>query len=250
MKKLLIASALLAMSASANAAVYVLTLDSHLIGRANNAPSASQINPAPTAGFGWLPGQDTGNIPLPTFTYDSDTNILSSTGVLHLRSNTSPTPGGRVFDRYITDLTIDLNTGDPSGTTAFACENFPGTTEAAGFGYTVGANICGNYTIGDNFVDDSSVTFSGLTVTRVLGGDDVSAGDPQSIADYELFLASFDGSTLVIQSSDWLSQPQSPANSAGLQMTFSAAVIPVPAAVWLFGSALGLMGLARRRMAA
>ena len=32
--------------------------------------------------------------------------------------------------------------------------------------------------------------------------------------------------------------------------TFSGAVIPVPAAVWLFGSALGLMGLARRRRVA
>jgi len=28
-----------------------------------------------------------------------------------------------------------------------------------------------------------------------------------------------------------------------------APVVPVPAAVWLFGSALGLLGVARRRMA-
>jgi hypothetical protein len=35
----------------------------------------------------------------------------------------------------------------------------------------------------------------------------------------------------------------------GYDFTFNVAVVPVPAAVWLFGSALGLMGLARRRAA-
>ncbi len=33
------------------------------------------------------------------------------------------------------------------------------------------------------------------------------------------------------------------------RMTFSFAVVPVPAAVWLFGSALGLLGVARRKSA-
>lgn len=237
MKKLLIASALLAMSASANATVYVLTLESHLLGRAGGA-SASLVHPAATfAG-------DTGGIAAAVYTYDDVTNVLSSTGITHVRSQTNPTAFGRIFDRYITDLTIDLNTGDPSGTTAYLCENSPGTTQAAGFGAIVGANMCGNYTLGGNFADDSTLSYSGLTFNRVLGGDDASAGDVQSINDYALFVGSFDGSTLTIQSSDW--DP----NAGGLQMNFSASVIPVPAAVWLFGSALGLMGLARRRLAA
>lgn len=240
MKKLVIASALLVASASANAAVYQVLLDSHLIGRANNPPSASLIQPAPSF------GGDTGNIPAPTYYYDDVANTLTSTGITHVRSQTNPTAFGRVFDRYITDLTIDLTAGDPSGTTAFLCENNPGTSQAAGFGSVVGANICGNYTLGGNFADDSTMTYGpGLAVSRTLGGDDVASGDPQSIADYELFLASWDGSTLVIQSADWVNTGT---NSAGTQMTFS--VVPVPAAVWLFGSALGLMGLARRRMAA
>lgn len=37
--------------------------------------------------------------------------------------------------------------------------------------------------------------------------------------------------------------------TAWLQMNFNYSVVPVPAAVWLFGSALGILGLARRRAA-
>lgn len=46
---------------------------------------------------------------------------------------------------------------------------------------------------------------------------------------------------------------ESATSTAFQQMTFTftqQAAVPVPAAVWLFGSALGLMGLARRRTAA
>jgi hypothetical protein len=38
--------------------------------------------------------------------------------------------------------------------------------------------------------------------------------------------------------------------TAWLQMNFNYSVVPVPAAVWLFGSALGILGIARRRTAA
>jgi hypothetical protein len=248
MKKLLAATALLAASATANAAIYEGTLTEHLLGRAGDPPSAQLINPAPSGHPSWG-GMDTGNIPAPIFTYDTETNILSSSGVLHIRSQTSPLSGGRLFDRYITDLTIDLNTGDTSGTTAYLCENTKSSgTKAGGFGEGVGANMCGNYLLGDNFTDDSTLTYSGLSATRVLGGDDSPAGAVQSIADYAMFLASFDAETgiLVIQTADW-----DPESSAGTQLTFSLSpVVPVPAAVWLFGSALGLMGLARRRLAA
>ena len=33
-------------------------------------------------------------------------------------------------------------------------------------------------------------------------------------------------------------------------MNFNYSVVPVPAAVWLFGSALGILGVARRRSVA
>jgi len=37
--------------------------------------------------------------------------------------------------------------------------------------------------------------------------------------------------------------------TAWLQMNFNYTLVPVPAAVWLFGSALGILGVARRRTA-
>lgn len=55
------------------------------------------------------------------------------------------------------------------------------------------------------------------------------------------------GTDLVINIKRALSA--SPTSSAFQNYTLSFAVVPVPAAVWLFGSALGLMGLARRKMA-
>ena len=45
--------------------------------------------------------------------------------------------------------------------------------------------------------------------------------------------------------------PGSTASKSGYDFVFqTAAVVPVPAAVWLFGSALGLMGAMRRRKSA
>ncbi len=55
------------------------------------------------------------------------------------------------------------------------------------------------------------------------------------------------GSNLIIDIKRALSA--SPTSSAFQNYTMSFSVVPVPAAVWLFGSALGLMGLARRKMA-
>lgn len=243
MKKVLIAAAMVAMSASANAVVLELSLTTHQIGRDNNAPSNSWVQPvtgAPT-------------YPAPTYYFDTDTQQLTSSGVTHVRSTTVPmnaNPAVRVFDRYITNLAIDTVNGVASAT-AYNCVN-------GGFQNAVGASFCGNYTWGDNFTDDSTMVYSGTTATRTMGGDDVISGDPQTLADYDIFFSALSGqtvgSTLELLSSDWLPQPQSPANSAGLRMVFTVTavqqVVPVPAAVWLFGSALGLMGVARRRLAA
>jgi hypothetical protein len=41
-----------------------------------------------------------------------------------------------------------------------------------------------------------------------------------------------------------------PGANSWLQLSFNYSVVPVPAAVWLFGSALGVLGIARRRAAA
>jgi hypothetical protein len=213
MRKLLATTALLTAAATASAATWEVTPTEHLLGRAANPPSVLQINPAPSF------DGDTGDIPLATCTYNDVTQVLACEGVLHFRSVTSEgSPFGRVFDRYITDLNINLDTGDPSGTAAYVCENVPGSSQAGGFGQIVGANICGNYLL--NGADDSTMTYGpGLEYNREIGGNDVAAGDPQTIADYALTLASFTPGPegeLVIQSDDW-----DAVSSAGTQITFT-----------------------------
>ncbi|WKZ12794.1 MAG: VPLPA-CTERM sorting domain-containing protein [Gammaproteobacteria bacterium] len=228
MKNSLLALVLLTAAAGADASVVALTLESHYFGR-NGPPSSSKINPAPS-----FVG-DFGNIPVPTYWYDTDTGELSSSGVTHLRISTGPGQFSRHFDRLITDLNIVG--GSAAGSTAYECIS-------GGFGDMVSANMCGNYLFGDDGVDDSSISYSGLGWTRTMGGDDVIAGNPQTILDYNLMVASWDGVHLALESPEWTAA----GGTAGLQMNF--AIVPVPAAVWLFGSALGLLGWIRRRVAA
>lgn len=224
MKSSILAIALLAVATGGQAAVVQLTLDTHYFGR-SGPPSSSGINPAPSfAG-------DIGNIAAPVYWYDTATGELSSSGITHLRIASGPIAQSRHFDRLITDLHI-VN-GSAAGSTAYECVS-------GGFGSLVGANMCGNYLWGDNFVDDSSIAYSGLTFSRTMGGDDVIAGSPQSIADYDLAIASWDGSTLRLESPEWTAA----GGTAGLQMNFSA--VPIPATVWLLGSAVGIL-IARRR---
>ena len=64
--------------------------------------------------------------------------------------------------------------------------------------------------------------------------------DCQTVANYDGMTTSWNGTTLVLSNAVPL--------SGGQTITFVKAV-PVPAAAWLFGSALGLLGWARRRTA-
>ncbi|MCE7901358.1 MAG: hypothetical protein DYH20_01580 [Gammaproteobacteria bacterium PRO9] len=209
---------LLAASAAANATIWEVTLTKVMLGSNGRPATELKINPAP--GF----PADTPQIPLPTMRYNDATTTLTMTGKLDLRSQTTPTTGGRLFDHYITNLVINGATGNTSGTTSYKCENHPTTgTAAGGFGQNVGANMCGNYTLGDDYVDNSTLTYSGLGVTRTIAGDDAVSGDPQSIATYALLTQTFTagpGGTLVMQSADW-----NPTSSAGLQMTFSVGAV-------------------------
>lgn len=63
------------------------------------------------------------------------------------------------------------------------------------------------------------------------------------------FSALVTGNNLVLRAR--MNRDATPVNDPDwLQMNFNYSVVPVPAAVWLFGSALGLLGLARRRSVA
>ncbi len=111
------------------------------------------------------------------------------------------------------------------------------------FGGVVGASICGNYNFGANGYNESTVNTDGSN--RVIGGDDGAIGPAQSIAD-------FSGLSPVIPPTDFSSiiVLENGTTYSGTIFTFVANPIPVPAAAWLFGSALGLLGWVRRRATA
>jgi hypothetical protein len=111
------------------------------------------------------------------------------------------------------------------------------------FGAIVGAHICGNLLLVNGTLD-STIGNSGTATTVILGGDDVSIGAPQTLANSysNLVLSSLGGGNWKLSNAT---------ATSGFDFIFNVpAVVPVPAAVWLFGSALGLMGAMRRRTAA
>lgn len=115
------------------------------------------------------------------------------------------------------------------------------------FGTTVGASLCGNYSWGENFTDDSTYTPTATGAIVTIGGDDAALGPPQSVATYDGMTASAISGAAAGFQRYLLSNH---VGNAGTDFRFDVAVVPVPGAIWLFGSALGFLGVARRRMAA
>jgi hypothetical protein len=210
----------------ASAATYTATLASVLT-YSNNGTSA--LNISSSTGLSW--------------SYDDVTNLMTQTGgTLNARATTAPTT--TLFRQFVTGLVI--GNGGAASAATFTC------TEG-NFGAGVGASICGNYTLGANFTNESTTTWGpGTAASRTLGGDDSSAGAQQTIAALNgMSTISWVGTTLVLRNATCtgpcLTNPPGSFNN-GYTYTFTAGpAVPVPAAVWLFGSALGLLGVARRQ---
>ncbi|GMW08210.1 MAG: hypothetical protein AMXMBFR8_30060 [Nevskiales bacterium] len=197
-------------------------------------------------------GSSAGNITssTATFSYDDVTNLLTQTGgTFNVRFTTAPT--STLYRHSITGLV--MGNGGAASASTFAC------TEG-NFGGNVGASICGNYSFGANFANESSASWGpGTATARTMGGDDMALGPVQGIASYDSFVTiSWVGTTLTLSNASC--NPFAPGNAngcatlggknTGMSWVLNAgpqAVVPVPAAVWLFGSALGLLGAARRR---
>jgi hypothetical protein len=165
-----------------------------------------------------------------TWTYDTVTDILTGTGLYKEQTQIIPSPG-QLFTHNIGNLTA--GGGGTAGATSYSCIE-------GSFGGGVGASLCGNYNFGANGTNESSTSWGpGVLFSKTVVGDDVDLGLQQSIAGYDGLSGVWNGTTLVMSNG-------SNSTQGGLTMTFTNAV-PVPAAVWLFGSALGLLGWIRRR---
>jgi len=233
MKKIIFAFTLLAMSASANA------IQVTLLAYQTTSDTSGVINTSITDG-----SHISGILGPTTAIFDWDGTTLTSTGTFTAVNALGGSPfSPTVIGEQITNLTIDTTgTGSAGGTSAYTC--IEGT-----FVPSVGGNFCGGYTFGANFLDESTTVWGpGLSVSQTLGGDDVVAfGGPRTISEYDF------GTITLISGSNTLAPGTifsigngiGVGNPGGDALTFQ--VVPVPAAVWLFGSALGLLGWARRK---
>ncbi len=162
------------------------------------------------------------------------------------------------MDAGTTSVRIELNVGSPTHAWTGLHTNW--TTGGGGYSATsfsctegtlgaiLGASFCGAYNFGGNGFNESFLNYSTIPGTRTLGGDDfvtAGAGAQQQGLDFATSTVSFGGGTLFMETAGFNTVP----GLTGAQLTFSVAPVPVPAAAWLFGSALGLLGWMRRKIA-
>jgi hypothetical protein len=255
-KKVLIAFFLFAVSSSAMAVTATLVAHnqrassgtlSTLIWDGSNATSAGGMAVGAVASTA-------------TWDWDYATNTLTGTGLFQTTSHISSNPmGSSVISDRVTDLVIDTD-ADTTAASTYECRE-------GNFLATVGAHGCGNYGLGDNFTNDSSIAYNvgGVAncVNRTLGGDDASTGDPRglftaaAVTGCDAVAGAFDlwtviqapdpntGGTLIIGNSTPISAP------GANYMTFQVDPIPLPATAWLIAPAvLAAARFGRRRKAA
>ncbi len=174
-------------------------------------------------------------------TWDLDTSTGVATQLSGTWSAYSSVAGAKINTLDMTGGV--LSSGTATATTWSCTEGTFGTTVSKFSKF----HTCGNYSFGKDLKNNSTYTPTATGGTVSLGGDDNATppqfGAPLTVANQfsALALTSLGGG-------DWLLSSTAGNTVAGYNFTFN--VVPVPAAVWLFGSALGLMGLARRRTAA
>lgn len=165
-----------------------------------------------------------------TWVYDTSTGVLTGTDFLGI--NFLTTSATNVFESQIVDPVFSA--ANAASASSYVCiEGDWGITLATP------THVCGGWDFGPNSNNESSITYGpGTAFSRTIGGDDVELYFPYTISQYDNMASSWDGTTLVF--SNTVAPPE-----FHYDMTFTA--VPIPAAVWLFGSALGLLGWLRRR---
>ncbi len=113
-------------------------------------------------------------------------SVLTAIGTYEASLHISSNPAlAKVLGDQVSNLSIDTAavhpvTGQPGVASASEYQCKEGTFLAA-----VGAHGCGNYNLGEDFSNNSTVAYNvggdATCVVRTLGGDDVSTGDPRGL---------------------------------------------------------------------
>jgi hypothetical protein len=215
-----------------------------------------------------------------TATWDWTGGVLTMTsGTLYAAQRIGSAPAGSLIVRDIaTDLVIDTNAGTTTASSYFCVDG--------DFNDTIADN-CANTSNGTNTIDESTVAFNvgGMAdcEVRTIGGDDAAgtAAPPgfRGLRDHfsddpvvdcgsnegrgaldMIYVIENTGTTLILAGWNSLKNPNiapgtciNPGSVPGetgcgrLHWMVFSSTVPVPAAVWLFGSALGVLGWVRRR---
>jgi len=230
-----------------------------LVANAANAIQVFLVGVNETSSSGTLytlitDGSVAGLAPATTATFDWNGTTLTSVGTYGAAQTLGSSPyGPTIRGDSVTDLTIITGiAATAGGSTAYSC------TEGTFLGGVANINGCGGYSFGTNFTDESTTIWAGLGVTQTIGGDDAALAPApfppwnfaiRTISAYGLgSVALLSGASTISQNASFTIGNGTPQGSGGaFDMTFQ--VIPVPAAAWLFGSALGILGWVRRRAA-
>ncbi|MCK6371822.1 MAG: hypothetical protein L6Q83_10975, partial [Gammaproteobacteria bacterium] len=151
---------------------------------------------------------------LGTWVYDDVEGTVALAGTQRNLFDLSPAPNNDLFTHEMTDAVFDLDAVSVSGA-AYRCIE-------GQFGDIVGASLCGNVSLGADFVSQTTLDYSTVPGTRNIGGDDVALGPQQQLTSYASALVSFNGSTLLVETPEWTANP----GAAGLQLEFMVSEAP------------------------
>ncbi len=187
-----------------------------------------------------------------TWDWDAANQLLTSTGYLQLTAHIGNNPvAGSVVSYVVQDLVIDAIAGTTDAL-SFECRE-------GNFLAGVGVHGCANVIFGDNYAYESAVVYNvggnAHCINRTVGGDDISVGAPLGLSTlgascdpvqgvFDLY--QFTVGSVILSNGICMEEGNS-ACAGATWMTLEA--VPIPAAAWLLGSALGLLGWIRRKTA-